>query len=89
MANFAKYNYDLFNSFSMRNQVPISLQGGAKEPAMVKADGNCLFRAVAMAIDTKGKYVGEDLAFMLRLSAAVHGVVYMDYFLESVSIVYH
>ena len=79
MANFAKYNYDLFNSFSMRNQVPISLQGGAKEPAMVKADGNCLFRAVAMAIDTKGKYVGEDLAFMLRLSAVWWPIVLIVY----------
>jgi hypothetical protein len=71
--------------FSMRCQVPKNLRGNLKEPGKVKADGNCLFHAVAMAINMNGRYVGEDLASMLRLYALTKGETEMEYFIQKVN----
>ena len=57
------------------------------EPGKVKADGNCFFQAVAMAINTNGKYVGEDLVSMLRLHTVIEGTTRMDYFIQKVLLI--
>jgi hypothetical protein len=70
---------------SLRRQVPKELLNQHLEPGKVKADGNCLFHAVVMAI-TLGDcvYNRDNLANLLRLYTTVNGATKMEGFLERV-----
>jgi hypothetical protein len=70
---------------SLQSQVPKELLYQHLEPGKVKADGNCLFHAVVMAI-TLGDcvYNRDNLANLLHMYTAVNSSPKMEGFQERV-----
>jgi hypothetical protein len=82
---FSVLNFLFFFFCSLRRQVPKELLNQHLELGKVKADGNCLFHAVVMAI-TLGDcvYNRDNLANLLRLYTTVNGATKMEGFTERV-----